>query len=348
MPRPKMSGGRAQRARAVRKTVGKYQGRRSRGDVVLGQGTGRVPRRAFGSTRAIGLEGWDAFSPKHIPLPRSTGPYTVVRTTRLVKSSAKVNIIGTYAQHGPSGGKDYWTNIGMLTSVSGTTAINASSNTALKDVPFPGVTVTGSGLSAVPAAISVQVMNPNALQSTNGIIAGAVSSTQLDLRGRAETWNEFATEFISFMRPRLMSAGKLALRGVQLDSYPLDMSALADFRAVLKAADAQFTWDSANRGCFSGWAPLVIINDAANDLELDFLITIEWRVRFDIGNPAVASHSHHGVTSDSQWDRMIKAASNRGNGVMDIVEKVANVGSDVANMASAAGPLVRRLPALMG
>jgi hypothetical protein len=265
----------------------------------------------------------------------------------LITSNDRVNIIGCFDQTEPTGQKTFWTTIGMIKSVNSALAINAVNNSYLHAVPFPGVDATGSSLSAVPAAISVQVMNPNPLNATSGIIAGAVCPTQLDLRGRTETWAEFGTEFVSFMRPRLMSAGKLALRGVQVDSYPLNMSALADFRPVRGYTDATFTWDAANATHPSGFAPIVVINQASSDdppLELNFLVTIEWRTRFDIGNPAVSSHTHHGVSSDQHWDGLIRQAASRGAGVLDIVERVANTGEALAHVAQAARPILGRIP----
>lgn len=336
----------------VRRTIAKKKkgGRRARADIVLAQGTGRTVSRAFGrSRRAIGLEGWDAFCPAHLPLPRSVGPYTVTRTTALITSNDRVNIIGCFAQQFDAslGMKDFWTTFGMLKSVNSALAISADNNAYLHTIPFPGVNVTGSGLSAVPAAISVQIMNPNPLQTTSGIVAAAVCPTQLDLRGRAETWADFGTEFISFMRPRLLSAGKLALRGVQMDSYPLNMSALADFRPVRASADITFKLDAAANLHPEGFAPLVIINEASADnppLELNFLVTVEWRTRFDIGNPAVSSHTHHGVTSDQHWDGLIKQAIDKGAGALDIVERVANTGEALANAFQAVRPVLGRIP----
>ena len=335
----------------VRRTVRKKvkSDRRSRADVVQAQGTGRTVQRAFaGTRRTTGLEGWDAFSPAHLPLPRSVGPYTVTKTTALITSNDRVNIIGSFADNDPTGTK-HWTNVGLLKSIDSALPISDPSNTFLQTIPFPGNIVTGSGLTAVPAAVSVQVMNPNPLQSTSGIVAAAVCPTQLDLRGRTETWAEFGTEFISYMRPRLLSAGKLALRGVQLDSYPLNMGALDEFRPVISWSDSVTTWDNNLWVYPQGWAPIVIVNQASSDdppLELNLLVTIEWRTRFDIGNPAVSSHSHHGVSSDQHWDRLIRTAVNRGAGAMDIVERVANAGTAAIGAYNAARPVLNQLPML--
>ncbi len=310
--------------------------------MVLAQGAGKAVARAFGApklTRAH-LMCWDAFHPSHLPLPRAVGPYTVVRTTSLITSSDQVNIIGSFRR--TQGGEDHWSNVCMLSSVDSALGVDATSNARLRVAPFPGVAVNGSGFTATPAAVSVQVMNANPLQSTEGLVAGTVCPTQLDLRGRTETWSDVANEVISFMRPRLMTAGKLTLRGVQGDSYPLNMAKVSEFTPMDVRSDGTVTYNGSNSYYSGGWAPIVIINNGYNlattPLTLQFLITIEWRVRFDIGNPAVASHSYHGVASDSDWGKMIEAAASKAHGMLDIVERVANVGSSLAK----AGQLVSK------
>lgn len=311
---------------------------RARGDRVLAQGMARSVSKPFGGrgNGRVGLEGWDAFSPAHLPLPRAVGPYAVTKTTALIKSSAKLIMFGTFEHDNSGQHRKQWSNICALSSVAKATSINGSDNTRVHTVPIPGLSLDGSGLSAVPAAISVQLMNPQALQSSKGIVAGSVSTTQLDLRGRTESWNDFATEYVSYMRPRIMSAGKLALRGVQLDSMPLNMTDVSDFRPIVDKSDLDtLTWEEASGVGPRGFAPLVIVNEqdgeGSDPLELEFMVTMEWRTRFDIGNPAVASHVHHGVTSDAHWNNLLAQAQARGHGVCDIVEKVANAGSAVAN-----------------
>lgn len=303
-------------------------GRRTRGDKVLAQGTGRTAIVPFGGGgRPLGLECWDAFHPSHLPLPRSVGAYTVVRTSRLVTTTSLFNYIGTF------GLNDTWADCAMFTSVDSTLPVNALNNTQRFVIPFPGIAAGNSALTCVPAAISVQVMNQNALQTTAGIVAGTVVNTQLDFRGRTDTWDDVANQVISFMRPRLMSAGKLALRGVQADAYPLNMASLADFAHIVPVTDSLFTLDAASPLFPQGFSPIVVINEGAKSfppLALTYLITIEWRVRFDLSNPAVASHLHHGITTDHHWDAMVRGAQSRSHGFLDIVERIANTGSSVA------------------
>lgn len=275
----------------------------------------------------LNLKCWDAFHPSHAPLPRAVGPYTVVRTTKLITSSDKVMMFCTSVNL-----DGLWRALGCISSVNEGSAMSAATNARAHKVPFPGNELIGSGITAVPSALSVQVMNPGALNTTNGIFAGTVSHAQLNLAGRTgETWNDFATSVISFMRPRLMSAGKLALKGVQADSYPLNMAALANFEQVDASSDGAFTWSSDGGVYPAGFAPIVFVNEAKTSM--NYLVTIEWRVRFDIGNPAVASHTNHGISSDASWAGAIEGMINRGHGIVDIADRVADIGSSVGGLA---------------
>lgn len=315
-----------------RKRVG---GGRSRADRQLAQGTGRAVQKPFLSApRTLSLRGWDAFDHAHAALPRATGPYAVVRTTNLFGSSAKFVQFGSFQRITEAA----WSNICAVEDVDVGQAVGGTGNTRFRSVPIPGNSLVGSGLTCVPAAISVQIMNPQALQTTSGIVGAAVANTQLDLNNRVETWNDISTEFISYFRPRLMSAGKLALRGVQLNSYPLNMSAVSDFLPITSTLDGSTGQLNGSAVRSVGWAPMVVINE--NGVPLQYLVSIEWRVRFDIANPAVASHRHHGVTNDMSWNNMLTNAINMGNGVMDIVEKVASAGQVVQQLAGRRAPLM--------
>lgn len=307
---------------------------RAHADRQLAQGTGRTVRSPFlVAPKTLCCRGWDAFDPYHLPLPRATGPYAVVRTTNLISSTAKYMQFGAFREHATK----KWTNVCMIEDVDAANPVNQGGNTNRFVVPVPGGTLAGSSLSVVPAAVSVQIMNPEALQTTTGIIAGAVCQTQFDINGRTETYNDLSTEFISFFKPRLLSAAKLALRGVQANAYPLNMSSIADFTPLTPYTENPFTLNGASIYP-EGWSPIVIVN--SDGVALQLLVSIEWRVRFDIGNPAVASHTHHGVTPDNSWDASLRHAVSLGNGIMDIVEKVASVGQAVA-------PYVGKLPKMI-
>lgn len=264
----------------------------------------------------------------HLPLPRSVGPYTTIRATRRVNVNTHCNLIGTF-QHGPSGAalaidrNGSWSEVIMLSDVASGNPINANNNTQSTTIDLGGL---GDAATLVPSALSVQVMCPTALQHASGILYAGVMNTQAQIGGRSETWNEYCEKFVQFQNPRLLAASKLALRGVQINSYPLNMTEVSKFTPLHKVGDGQFAYASTSVEP-TGWAPIMVYNPSGADLEL--LITVEYRVRFDLDHPASASHTHHPVTSDAVWDRMIKGAVALGNGVMDIADVTANTGMAV-------------------
>lgn len=298
---------------------------RSRADQVLAQNTGASVPKAFGAGKtAHTLCCWDAKLPHHLPLPRAVGPYTVIRTTRRVLSSKAMNVIGTFMVGAP-GGSLNWSSFCFAGDADQTLPINdptGSGNAIFLSLPINSL---GDAATVCPSAVSVQIMNPQALQTSKGIVYAGVMNTQAAIAGRADTWSAYGDKFVQFQTPRLMSAGKLALRGVQIDSYPLNMTEVSNFTPLVKQGDAQGVY-TAGVAEPRGWAPIIIYNGGAggaDGLELELLITVEWRVRFDLDNPAAASHSHHPVATDSLWDSLMKRATALGHGVKDMAELAA-------------------------
>lgn len=303
------------------------------------QGTGRSVQVAFGRRgrkqtipRGLSNRCWDAFDQCHAALPRSVGPYTVLRTTLMHKTTSKCILIGTFdrrddaAYYGP-----LWSTT-VIAEQSGADGLLIGTQNATKffGVPEPGTAGVSSGTRVAstnqvcPAGISVQVMGNKSLNAAEGQLAACVIPAGMDLRGTDMSWQDVSKRIISYFRPRLLSGGKLALRGVQMNSHPLNMTDCSDFRTIeLMTGEDAVPWNMATESP-SGWAPMAIINEDASDITL--LVSVEWRVRFDMGHPAVASHQHHGVTSDSAWDNHIKSAVAALPGVIDIVEKVAQTG----------------------
>lgn len=302
-------------------------GRRSNADQVLASGVGNTVGRAFGSTRGKGgrkgmSQAWNAFHPCHLPLPRAVGPYTVIRTSFLHTSSAKYLQFGAFMRSD----LESWSNVVGVEDVIIGSPVNATNNARLIAVPAPfAASVAGSSFTCVPSAVSVQVMSPGPLNTVHGQVAMAVCPTQLDVNGRTATWDALSADVTSFMRPRMCAVSKLALRGVQMNSYPLNQNAVSDFLPCTPSVHgSEFTLDGSALKPI-GWTPMVVINE--NNAELNYMVCVEWRVRFDIGNAAVASHTHHGVTPDAVWNEHIENAVAMGNGVRDIVEMVASVGN---------------------
>mgnify|MGYP003571919303 CR=1 FL=1 len=335
----------------------KSNGRRSTADKVQAQGTGKAVSVPFGPggggaksvVPRLPAGCWDAFSSAHAPLPRAVGAYTTVRTSRIVNTTSRFALVGTFARFGglsgAADGRPVWTNICCATEASpgpAAGAIGSTASTTFYGIPSPIPDTTNGAQGAgtlCPSAVSVQVMGQDALSSAAGQVAAAVCPVRLDLRGTTRTWPDLEAQFIAYFRPRLMSAGKLTLRGVQMDSHPLSMAEVSDFRGVQEipldvAGVTPNSWSLADAPYDpTGWAPMVIYNPGNANLSL--LISIEWRVRFDLSNPAVASHTHHGVSTDASWEKHIAAATRQLPGVIDIVEKVANTGVAIASMMRA-------------
>lgn len=317
---------------------------RSQAARVLATGVGASVPRAFGSVPGYGMQCWDAKHLAHLALPRAVGPYTTIRATRRISLSTVANIIGTF-QTGTGSIDDHpdWSETVLVTDVSATNPISAGPNAQSFAMPLDGL---GDAATLVPSALSVQIMCPTALQSASGIVYAGVMNTQAAIGGRSETWASYMEKFVQFQNPRLLAASKLALRGVQINSYPLNMSEVSRFTPLKKATDGTFTYTTASSEPV-GWAPIVIYNPDAANLEL--LITVEYRVRFDLDHPASASHTHHPIASDAVWDRMVRNAVALGNGVMDIADVVANTGMAVGRAAAVGGRLAamsRAVPAL--
>lgn len=213
-----------------------------------------------------------------------------------------------------------WNNICALGAINHHDPINAANNTQRYTIDLGGL---GSGCSLVPAAMTVQVMNPNALQTTSGVIYAGVMNTQAAFGGDSTAYGDRFDTFVEFQNPRLCAAPKLALRGVQMSSYPLNMSKVSEFTGLGVATDSVITWSDPTLRP-TGWAPIMIYNTAGTTLE--YLVTIEYRVRFDLDNVAVASHTHYPVAKDTTWDKLTHMASMLGNGVQDIADIVSTVG----------------------
>lgn len=293
-------------------------GRRGPNARTLAPGVGATTNTPFGGIVGSDLRCWDAKLPLHLPLPRAVGPYTVIRATRRITSSNKQMLFGTFQDDDSVTGV-VWNNICALGSVNEALGTGATNNTNRYTIDLGGL---GSGCSIVPAAMTLQIMNPNALQTTQGILYIGVMNTQAAFGGDTTSFKDRFDTFVEFQNPRLCAAAKLALRGVQLNSYPLNMNKVSEFTGLGVASDQAITWTSSLRP--TGWAPFMVLNTAA--VSVEYLLTIEYRVRFDLDNVAVASHTHYPVSKDTTWDKLTNAASALGNGVQDIADIVSTVG----------------------
>lgn len=310
------------------------------------QGAVRAVGKAFGGKSSSTLRALDAFDPAHMSLPRAVGDYTVTRVTQQFQSAAPLIILCPF--------RAGYSTDPLLTNATDYTVPRWSANVGLQFVGMNyqlneksalgrvyGVNMVAleqyGTASIVPSAFSVQIMCPTALQTASGIAYAGVSTSQLKKYRNegSETAAGLASNFVSYMKPRILTAGKMALRGVQIDSYPLDMNELAQFAPVSPfvggATDPEpnAIWDEDDSSAIgsdcvranpAGFAPIVIYNPSS--IGLQYLVTMELRTRFDLSSPAAASHSFHPPTSEQHWARVAHKAASRGNNVRDIAEGV--------------------------
>jgi hypothetical protein len=284
-----------------------------------------------------GSLGWmkhalNAMHPSHLALPRAVGGYSVIRTTDIHTISEPFALFGLFKGPRTQFTETCWgTATGVVPGLPGYDKPIRDEDNAVFLLSTPLRSVALDGTTMVPAAITVQIMNGNALQTTSGMTFIGRSKTVLDLMGDLRTWQEVADGLINYSAPRLCSAGKLALRGVQVDGVPNNMSVLSDFvpRANFPGTgDRQTgTW-STNTGNiqtdFAGFGPIFVVNPGL--VELQVIVTVEWRMRFDPLNPAYAGHVVHTPSSESTWSKVISSAESLGNGVRDIADVVADLG----------------------
>ena len=179
-------------------------------------------------------------------------------------------------------------------------------------------------------------MNKASLQQAEGLFTMGRVSQQLALGGETRTWEDFTREFNSYFKPRLLTGAKLALRGVTCNAVPINMNEFSDFRPGIPSISPAFCW-------YTEVAPAalspIVFTQTGTPVDISFLVTIEWRVRFDPFHPAAASHTFHPSTPDGVWNNIIGAASAAGHGVVDIADEVADVGFDAAAVAGVAAVL---------
>jgi hypothetical protein len=326
----------SRRSAAQSRRSARSNGRQSRrssastGFRAITQGVGSSGIMPFGSLRGSSLRALNALDPYHLALPRPVGPYTVVRTNTVLHAS---NVVNSFCPEMViDGGHTRWTHVlGRLSRLNSASPINGTDNCVVVN---RGNDFFGPAVTMVPSAFTVQIMNPNALQTTSGIVYIGRSTAQYKLANDPRTWDQLAGQFVSFMNPRLCSAAKLALRGVKVDSYPLNMTEFSDFCPEAPIAGssplASSTWnadgtDANSDGEPSAFAPIVVYNP--NQVALQYLITVEWRIRFDPSSAAAASHQFHRSSNMSVWDSVISSASSIGHGAMDIADVLSQVGS---------------------
>lgn len=310
------------------------------------QGAGMAPAVAFGRSTKLRLPRClNAFLPDHLPLPRAVGPYTVIRTTERFTISDYCAVFGTFMPTRAAADIQRWSNTVCVSTAAGAsaTALNGAGAAHFRQIMSMRPN-TWDRAVITPSAFSVQLMNANPLQTTTGVLYAGRLRTVPRWANVSPTWEDVAGWFLSYNTPRLLTAGKLALRGVQVDAVPMNMASLANFNELsIDAASTKLTpgtWDAASSSRSvepRGFGPIMVLNEDL--LEYQALVCVEWRVRFDPSNPAQAAHRQHPLATDALWATVLQAAEVAGNGVRDIAEVVAAAGQ----IAGAAGTLAAAL-----
>jgi hypothetical protein len=277
------------------------------------------------------LRCWDAFDPMHLPLPRAVAPYTTIRTTAIWNPSDDNN--RTFALFAPS--LNVSSDAGQWS-----TSYAISSNKLMTDVlsvadgvqqhVFEGMlNASWKAASVTPSAFSVQIMNPGAMATTEGMvyIGRCLNKVNLSEGDLTKTFQSVVDNLVSYSAPRLCSAGKLALRGVQVDSIPNNMSQLANFTTLRDATNKTFTLSDTNAAHQEGFNPIFIYNP--NQVPIQVLVCCEWRVRFDPSNPAYAACRMHAPSTDHTWYETLRKGADMGAAVIDIAEKAVQLGRAV-------------------
>lgn len=310
--------------------------------IVLAQGAMAPPRKNFGTKPAPKKAGvgslvkcLDARVPRTLGLPRAVGPYTVIRTTKLLKTNSSFVMLAPFAIESTGSAGHAWRNWCGITGVDPALPVSDPGNTVPVVMPMQEL---GNACEVVPAALTVQVMNPAPLQTASGVYAMSRINQQLSLGGSTASYADMTGRILSFYSPRLLTGGKLSLRGVKCSSYPLDMSEYSHFAPINSTTDAAFEWAN-TRIAPAALAPIVIVQDNPLPQFLEYMVTIEWRVRFDPGNPATASHTHHDTLSDEAWNSVTRVMSSVGHGVEELSEDALEAGAMAYGAVRAAGAL---------
>lgn len=354
--------------RVIKKVLKKRNG--ARNDAVKSvarypiNGVGAIPRRNFGgSSGGNPLLCMDATIPKHLALPINVGPYTVTRTTTIVKASETTIGFGFFRTRRVSslpGGAGTNTAYGQLEGWSPIigfaggvgASLSPASSTHFKGCPQ--LKELGESATLAPAALTVQIMNGNSLSGTDaarGMTYCGASKTQMRLMDVGDSWNTVGNDFVSFQSPRMCSAAKLALRGVKVSARPFNIQELMDFDVLVPSLDTtgNIRWDDfespwvseatspttdidAQTYRLKGFSPIMIYNPSNEELEI--AVTCEWRVRYNYGHPACSTHQVHPAATTQAWDFVQKAMDGLGHGCVDIVEDVATGGAQALGGAA--------------
>jgi len=228
-------------------------------------------------------------------LLRPVGPYTVIRTVTVMSTNSKFSLFCPFIRNDGGVGTDKWFDICSIQAVNSANAINGVLNTAY--LPIPGLdSLSATATEIVPAALSVRIANGNALNTTSGMIYLGRSTGNLGYGGSTQTWDALANNLVTTSKTLSVPAARLVLTPHIAHSYPLNFNEFTEWNEPIVSSVEfnPFTW-SDERIKPAALAPLWVYNPSA--VQLDYTVTMQWRVRLDVSNPLVSDHKEFPLSS---------------------------------------------------
>jgi len=252
------------------------------------------------------IDALDATHPGLPPLPRSVGPYIPETLTYITSGmNYTTSLWGPIKFKAAQG--DYWRSSVGIAGIAGGSAINAANNAR---IIAPIDMSAYAKASMVPASVTVQVMNPAALQTTAGNVYVVRCNQLIKLAGSSTLWDNLANQIVSRSNSLPMSAAGLNQRPVKIDCVPLDMTSYSQFERLSNNSTGTFTFDSDDHS-FDTMSPVLIYNPDA--VALTVAVTIKWRMRLDPGIPGYGAGLPQKAAPPGYWDRALAYAQSFGN-----------------------------------
>lgn len=260
-----------------------------------------------------------AHNSKALGLMQPTSPYTILRHTAIFSTNANVLLFGTWAIETSTG--TVWCPIVAVSDVNSGNPINGAGNTTLhKFANFDGL---GTGAEIVPAAFTVRIINPNALQVTSGVLTASRLQGGGNYGNSSATWSSAATTSFGNCAPLIMSGSQLAMSPVQCHALPADFTEMARFDRFILSTDAvslpnPYTWTSQALHP-AGFAPILVRNEivpsgSTTYSSLTYEVTVKWRVRVSPENPFSSTHTYQPVSSATTWQDAVATATTIASG----------------------------------
>lgn len=339
-----------QQPRARRPTGARARRRRRRApptSLVPVNQVGSRSRGGFRRPRRSRIMSLSAYSSSTLGLIQPTAPYSFLTVTKVISSDARVIVFGTFATETSTG--TAWCPVISLSDVNHTAAINATGNTFLyKFSNFDGL---GAASEYIPAALTVKVTNPNALQVTSGTVQLTRVQGNTSYGGSTTVWDTAAEALLSNCKPRIVSAAELAMKPLYGHGIPNDFTEMARFDRLIPSTDTSlanpYTW-STQAFHPAGFTPLLVYNNiitsgTTTPSPLTYEVTAKWRVRVTPDNPFSSTHVYQPVTSPSVWQSVVAQTSAHPSGF----DEAAALGALWLARARRMAPAIAELPPII-